>query len=561
VFCVKAKNGDNIETSFSGRGIFDNVGYIPISGSFVYTGTTIRDSSTLINRYGDGNGAGRNIIGVDDGGTPNRAIFEANSGVMTINANDTLAVGVLDLTGGSVAIAQGGIIKIGEPIWYVDTDNDGFSNNGKLYVGTQPPGGKRKNTATAQLLNPLMADCNTALSGYNFTLPSATYYIDTDADTFTSGSASSGAAICANAATWPASTSISAPGSTSVTNFTLGTRRTIASGAADCNDGSYNATNTCCAIATRYRDADGDGYGNPAVSISACITAGYVNNNTDCLDSDANVRTKNATGGTITNISGYRVHRFTSGTSTFTITCGGTTSVEYLVVAGGASGGSSKASWGGAGGGGAGGYLAGTMSATQGTGYTATVGAGGVSRAINTNLAGANGGNSVFSSFTAIGGGGGGFGGGPGQSVAVAGGSGGGAGYTPNFGPYWCYAGGAAGTAGQGNAGAGVPSCDGSGGAGGGGAGGSGGFRGAGYLGGVGGAGTASSITGTAITYSRGGQGGDPDGNLNNNVPESPAGITDGAANTGNGGTGAAAQTVRSGAGGSGVVIVRYANP
>ena len=62
-----------------------------------------------------------------------------------------------------------------------------------------------------------------------------------------------------------------------------------------------------------------------------------------------------ATGGTVTNVGGYRIHTFT-GSSTFTIVGGGKT-VEYLVVAGGGAGGKSFHSgpWEGMGGGGAGG--------------------------------------------------------------------------------------------------------------------------------------------------------------------------------------------------------------
>jgi hypothetical protein len=40
---------------------------------------------------------------------------------------------------------------------------------------------------------------------------------------------------------------------------------------------------------TYYRDADGDGYGNTSVSVSTCSTpAGYVTNNTDCDDTKEN---------------------------------------------------------------------------------------------------------------------------------------------------------------------------------------------------------------------------------------------------------------------------------
>ena len=52
----------------------------------------------------------------------------------------------------------------------------------------------------------------------------------------------------------------------------------------DCDDTVYSTTNTCCTVGTYYQDADGDGYGDPAVSQSICPTAGWVANNTDCND-------------------------------------------------------------------------------------------------------------------------------------------------------------------------------------------------------------------------------------------------------------------------------------
>ena len=77
----------------------------------------------------------------------------------------------------------------------------------------------------------------------------------------------------------------------------------------------------------------------------------------------------NATGGTITDIGGYRIHMFTSD-GTFTLISGG--DVDYLVVAGGGGGGSDAG-----GGGGAGGMLTGTIPSLTPGSYTITRGGGG----------------------------------------------------------------------------------------------------------------------------------------------------------------------------------------
>jgi len=121
-----------------------------------------------------------------------------------------------------------------------------------------------------------------------------------------------------------------------------------------------------------------------------------------------------ATGGTIIDEGGYRIHVFT-GTGPFNVTSvpPASSTVEYLVVAGG--GGVPS---GYEGGGGAGGFRTGTGFPVTVQDYTITVGAGG--------LAGpSNGGDSVFSTITSAGGGRGGLGNG------VSGGSGSGGG-TPN---------------------------------------------------------------------------------------------------------------------------------
>jgi hypothetical protein len=252
-----------------------------------------------------------------------------------------------------------------------------------------------------------------------------------------------------------------------------------------------------------------------------------------------------ATGGTITESGGYRYHTFTAD-GTFEVASGG--EVEALIVAGGGSGARHDTNTGIPSGGGAGGVIVKSytvytiggvdtdgspLSVSSGS-YTVTVGNGGAAR--STQVAGENGANSSVVgagvSLTAIGGGQG------NHSGAVTGGSGGGR--SSVFG-----GGGAAGTAGQGFAstkrnppgGAGATSTNPVNGDGGSGievwgttyAGGGGGYPGG--LGGSGGGGAASASAGTAATS--------------------------GTANTGGGGGGG--YQANSGAGGSGIVIIRYA--
>jgi hypothetical protein len=237
--------------------------------------------------------------------------------------------------------------------------------------------------------------------------------------------------------------------------------------------------------------------------------------------------------------------------------------VQYLVVSGGGSG--SNWSYGG-GGGGAGGYriiACKTYEVVGGKNYTVTIGAGGSGQA-SPNCAYANkGSDSVFDEITSAGGGGGGGVSFTGctpftcQSLAAGGSGGGGGAYfrtifiaptagngnTPPVSPS------------QGNNGGlgasnGPPSSDGdpSGrhGGGGGGAGAVGGNASTGSPG-TGGSGSTSSISGSPITYARGGNG-DGQG--------SPTPSSNEAANTGNGSYGTVSP-LSAGNGGSGIIVIR----
>ena len=162
-----------------------------------------------------------------------------------------------------------------------------------------------------------------------------------------------------------------------------------------------------------------------------------------------------ATGGTITTCGNFKIHSFT-GPGTFTVCSvgnpAGSDSVDYLVVAGGGGGGGECNNFGGGSGGGAGGLRIGAVApnnchsplvapglSVTATSFPITVGAGGTAGPQSAPGNGGNGANSTFSTITSTGGGGG------GKSVTPSsggnGGSGGGArctagtGNTPPFSP------------------------------------------------------------------------------------------------------------------------------
>jgi hypothetical protein len=268
------------------------------------------------------------------------------------------------------------------------------------------------------------------------------------------------------------------------------------------------------------------------------------------------------TGASFTSIQQNQIISITSGTGS--ITFNGISKIDILVVGGGGAGGKDTG-----GGGGGGGVIAlSNISVTSGTAYTITVGNGGTVRASYGN----NGSNSVFGSYIAIGGGGGADANAANIATPTGGGSGGGGSLQPaNL---------QGGTATQGttngnngyNGGNGAYN-GGSIGAGGGG----GGAGGAGFpanttntpYGGNGGPGYSSNITGTPTRYAAGGGGGTY---VTGTGQRSTGGVGGGggggagqsdadrgSTNTGSGGGGGGFNNQGlPGAGGSGIIIIRY---
>jgi hypothetical protein len=295
-----------------------------------------------------------------------------------------------------------------------------------------------------------------------------------------------------------------------------------------------------------------------------------------------------ATGGTVTTSGNFKIHTFT-GDGCFVVSStgnpAGSTTADYLVVAGGGGGGWAN---GGGGGGGAGGLRysdctystpapdpsAGTALPISAQTYPITVGAGGAHRSGSPDYqSGNDGSNSVFSTITSAGGGGGGGGNCGGNKSGRNGGSGGGggknssttcagSGNTPPVSPPQGNDGGTGGgpsslnNVGGGGGGAGAAGCNNSP---------------SPLRGGNGGNGLVISINGSCAAYAGGGggqnesqpgpaqgQGGSGGGGT---AGETGADGNAGSANTGGGGGGADSQPnsgVQSGAGGKGVVIIRY---
>ena len=247
-----------------------------------------------------------------------------------------------------------------------------------------------------------------------------------------------------------------------------------------------------------------------------------------------------ASGGVITYVSGYAIHTFTSGSSSFVTPI--TRTVEVLVIGGGGGGGHYLG-----GGGGAGGRILNSSYSASGT-ISAIVGAGGSSAGPSGGAAGGNGGNSTFGSLVSIGGGGG---GGINSRTGLNGGSGGGGSING--------VGGTA-TATQGYNG----STSSGAGAGGGGVSSSGTASSSNY-GGNGGIGFNSAISGISTNYCGGGGGGGVNGGGTGSSGAGSGGYSsscaggNGTANTGGGGGGSGGGTCVSGSGGSGVIIVKYA--
>jgi len=225
------------------------------------------------------------IDGVDSGtGDTNTAVLTVTTGgTLTISAAQTLVVGSISMSGGSIAIISTGVIKIGAPLYITDADADGYPANTTQYISSAT-GRVRRNTLTN-----LTADCNDASASL---YRSVAGYLDSDADGYGAGAYTT----CAGAA-----------GSY------------VASGS-DCKDSGAYASYVMFSGLTCYYDADNDDWGQntprTCMNTQACATAtwgttgaaddaGNINfssNASDCNDASASIYPGTLCGGGVCTI-------------------------------------------------------------------------------------------------------------------------------------------------------------------------------------------------------------------------------------------------------------------
>lgn len=189
---------------------------------------------------------------------------------LTINAGQTVVYnpGNKLTINGAMAISSTGKAYQGF-IYVKDADADGYPDDNTSYSLTQTDGTWLRRYTMTSLSS---SDCDTATANFQSI---ASLEADADNDGYTTGSAATrcvGGTSVVNGRTYYVDYAAAGAAKWLSTGARLGT--------SDCNDASSSVWRN------RYADADADTYG---ASSATCVgnDAGYVDNNTDCSDSNA----------------------------------------------------------------------------------------------------------------------------------------------------------------------------------------------------------------------------------------------------------------------------------
>ncbi|MBL0316439.1 MAG: T9SS type A sorting domain-containing protein [Flavobacteriales bacterium] len=185
---------------------------------------------------------------------------------------------------------DGNIDNVAANTYYADADGDGYGDASTSTTACTAPSGYVTDSTDCDdadaSVNPGTDEvCNNGVddncSGAIDELALATYYMDADGDGY--GDPSSSVDDCEQPSGYVAdgtdcddTNADVYPGATEVCN--------------EVDDDCDSTTDEDIVFVMYYADGDGDGYGDPAVTMESCVNmAGYVTDNTDCDDADSSV--------------------------------------------------------------------------------------------------------------------------------------------------------------------------------------------------------------------------------------------------------------------------------